>query len=133
MIALPHWGTEYSTTLEQAQIDSVRACIDAGADAVIGAHTHCLQDITSYQGKPVVYSLGNFWFNEKTLDTMLYELQLSGTKTIDPSGEVSVTITEAAPVILPGTQSGCVTTMAVGEEAQVILQKIDKMSSAQAP
>ncbi len=133
VIALPHWGTEYSTTLEQAQIDGARACIDAGADAVIGTHTHCLQGVTSYHEKPVAYSLGNFWFNERTLDTMLFELRLSGTKTIDPSGEVSVTITKVTPVILPGTQSGCVTTMAVGEEAQVILQKIDKMSSAQAP
>lgn len=80
VIALPHWGTEYSTELEEPQISGARAYIDAGADAVIGAHTHCLQGITSYNGKPVVYSLGNIWFNEKTLYTMLYEIRLSGVK-----------------------------------------------------
>jgi hypothetical protein len=37
-----------------------RAVIDAGADAVIGHGPHVLRGIEFYQGKPVVYSLGNF-------------------------------------------------------------------------
>ncbi len=130
VIALPHWGTEYSTTLEQAQIDGARECIDAGADAVIGAHTHCLQGVSSYHEKPIAYSLGNFWFNERTLDTMLFELRLSGTKTTAPDGAVSVTISDVEPVILPGTQSGCITTMASGEKYKEILQAIDAISPA---
>ena len=130
VIALPHWGTEYSTTLEQAQIDGAHACIDAGADAVIGAHTHCLQGVTSYHEKPIAYSLGNFWFNERTLDTMLFELRLNGTKTTDSDGTVSVTISDVEPVILPGTQSGYVTTLAKGERRQEILDGIDAISPA---
>ena len=42
---------------------SISSFIDAGADAVIGMHSHCLQPIEIYNGKPVFYSLGNFIFN----------------------------------------------------------------------
>ena len=33
----------------------------AGADAIIGGHTHCLQGISYINDTPVIYSLGNFW------------------------------------------------------------------------
>lgn len=76
VIAFVHWGTEYSTKLEAAQKEQARDYIDAGADAVVGAHTHCLQGVGYYKGKPVFYSLGNFWFNEKTLYTTLLQLNI---------------------------------------------------------
>ena len=37
--------------------------IDAGADAVIGAHPHVIQTFDVYHGKPIIYSLGNFVFD----------------------------------------------------------------------
>ena len=45
---------------------------------VLGAHPHCLQGMEYYNGKPILYSLGNYWFNEKTLDTILAELHFYG-------------------------------------------------------
>ena len=101
VIALPHWGTEHSTILETAQTDGAKEYIDAGADAVIGAHTHCLQGMDFYNGKPIIYSLGNFWFDDYTLDTMLLELHLTGT-----TDHVQVTVE-----MVPGTQSERVTRM----------------------
>ena len=101
VIALPHWGTEHSTILEAAQTDGAKEYIDAGADAVIGAHTHCLQGMDFYNGKPIIYSLGNFWFDDYTLDTMLLELHLTGT-----TDHVQVTVE-----MVPGTQSERVTRM----------------------
>lgn len=80
-IAVVHWGTEYSDRLEPVQTQTGRAYIDAGADAVIGAHSHCLQGMEIYNGKPIIYSLGNYWFNEKTLDTMLLQLEIAGNDT----------------------------------------------------
>lgn len=74
VIAYVHWGTEYSTALEDAQREQARDYINAGADAVVGAHTHCMQGIGYYKGVPIFYSLGNFWFNEKTLYTTVLEL-----------------------------------------------------------
>lgn len=101
VIALPHWGAEHSTILEAAQTDGAKEYIDAGADAVIGAHTHCLQGMDFYNGKPIIYSLGNFWFDDYTLDTMLLELHLTGT-----TDHVQVTVE-----MVPGTQSERVTRM----------------------
>lgn len=101
VIALPHWGAEHSTILESAQTDGAKEYIDAGADAVIGAHTHCLQGMDFYNGKPIIYSLGNFWFDDYTLDTMLLELHLTGT-----TDHVQVTVE-----MVPGTQSERVTRM----------------------
>ena len=36
--------------------------LDAGADAIYGHHPHVLQQIHFYQGKPILYSTGNFTF-----------------------------------------------------------------------
>jgi len=78
VIAYVHWGTEYSYELEEVQLTTGKEYLDAGADIVIGAHPHCLQGIEYYKGKPIVYSLGNFWFNDKTLDTVLLNVHFWG-------------------------------------------------------
>ena len=54
-----------------------------------------------YDGKPIVYSLGNFWFNSKTLDTMLLTLRITGERE-EPKIEVSV---------VPAIQKDCRTTI----------------------
>jgi poly-gamma-glutamate synthesis protein (capsule biosynthesis protein) len=103
VIAFVHWGTEYSTKLEDAQVKQAKDYIDAGADVVVGAHTHCLQGVGYYKGKPIFYSLGNFWFNEKTLYTTLLQLQISG------SGKITATM-------LPCLQSGKETRLLTGKK-----------------
>lgn len=107
-IAFVHWGTEYSYKLEQVQLDTGRDYLDAGADAVIGAHSHCLQGMEYYDGKPIIYSLGNYWFNEKTLDTMLLQLRFSG----DDTG------TQLEVQVVPAVQSECRTTFVPEEDGQ---------------
>ena len=81
VIAFVHWGTEYSYELEEVQLSTGKEYLDAGADIVIGAHPHCLQGIEYYNGKPIIYSLGNFWFNDKTLDTILLNIHFYGDDT----------------------------------------------------
>lgn len=96
VIANIHWGTEGSNKVEQYQRDLAYAMIDAGADAIIGSHPHVLQGIEYYQGKPIMYSLGNFWFNAKTMYTCLYEL------------EVDTTTKSVSGVrFIPATQTNC--------------------------
>lgn len=107
-IAFVHWGTEYSYDLERVQLDTGREYLDAGADVVIGAHSHCLQGMEYYGGKPIIYSLGNYWFNNKTLDTMLLQLHFSGD---DAQTELEVQV-------VPAVQSGCRTTYAQEEDEQ---------------
>lgn len=59
-----HWGVSPTTggtgDLVQYQIEMGRFAIDAGADMVAGHHSHVLQPIEVYKGKPILYSLGNF-------------------------------------------------------------------------
>ena len=78
VVACVHWGTERSTVLEDAQLETARQYIDAGADVIIGSHSHCLQGMEYYNGKPIVYSLGNYWFDEYYEDTMLVNVRIYG-------------------------------------------------------
>lgn len=71
-----HWGTESTDLVEKSQRDLARAYVDAGADLIIGAHPHVLQGIDYVDDVPVFYSLGNFWFNSKTLDTCIVRATL---------------------------------------------------------
>lgn len=74
VIAYPHWGIENTTSLTNAQQVNSKKWIDAGADAVIGGHPHVLQGFEFYKGAPIAYSLGNFWFNTRTVYTGLLKL-----------------------------------------------------------
>lgn len=71
-----HWGSESTDLVEQSQRDLAKAYVDAGADLVIGDHSHCLQGIDYVDGVPVFFSLGNYWFNSKTLDTCIVRATL---------------------------------------------------------
>ncbi len=77
VIAYPHWGYENTTELTDSQKKLGKEFIDAGADAVIGNHSHCLQGIEFYNGSPIIYSLGNFWFNTKSVPTAMMKLKIS--------------------------------------------------------
>lgn len=59
-----HAGTEYATEPGTAQKDFARAAIDAGADLVIGHHPHVVQTFEKYNDGYIVYSLGNFVFDQ---------------------------------------------------------------------
>jgi len=92
VVAYVHWGTEYTYVLEEVQLTTGKEYIDAGADVVIGAHSHCLQGMEYYNGKPIIYGLGDYWFNGETIDTMLVNLHFSGN---DDGGEVEVQVIPA--------------------------------------
>jgi poly-gamma-glutamate synthesis protein (capsule biosynthesis protein) len=81
VIAYVHWGTEFTHKLEDVQLSTGKEYLDAGADIVIGAHPHRLQGIEFYKGKPIIYSLGNFWFNDETVDTVLLKIRFFGNDT----------------------------------------------------
>lgn len=96
LVAYVHWGTENSTVLETAQKEMAREYIDAGADAIIGSHTHCLQGMEFYNGKPIIYSTGNFWFNSKLLDSCVITLRVDNDMNFET-------------IILPLKQENCET------------------------
>lgn len=59
-----HWGVEYAQKPTKSQIDLAHLIIDAGADLIIGTHPHVIQPTEEYKGKLIVYSLGNFIFDQ---------------------------------------------------------------------
>lgn len=77
LIAYLHWGTEDSQYFEQYQRETARELFSCGADIIIGGHPHVLQGMEYLEEKPVVYSLGDFWFNGETKYTGLLNLQVS--------------------------------------------------------
>lgn len=70
LFILPHDGVEYIDAPMPETIARYRDFIDWGADGVIGCHPHCPQGWEDYKGRPIFYSLGNFFFNSK--DDTLY-------------------------------------------------------------
>ena len=64
VIAYLHYGNEYSRSPNDNQVKISHELIDAGADIVIGAHTHVTQGVEMYNGKPIFYNLGNFIFDQ---------------------------------------------------------------------
>ncbi len=72
-----HWGIEREYRPNSVQVQLAHAAIDNGADLVIGEHPHVLQGIENYNGKKIVYSLGNFCFggnkNPSDKDSMIFQ------------------------------------------------------------
>lgn len=62
VIVSVHWGIERMHRPRPWQRKLARIMIDSGADVIIGHHPHVLQGIELYNGKPIMYSLGNFVF-----------------------------------------------------------------------
>lgn len=116
VIVYLHWGTENVTEIDWAQEKQAPEVAAAGADLIIGAHPHCLQPIGSVQGVPVIYSLGNFWFNSKTVDTGMVKV------TIDENGLRSCQF-------LPCLQQGSRTELLHGEEKMRVLNDMRNMST----
>lgn len=67
VFVLPHWGEEHSYYPPVYCKDCAKRMIDAGADAVIGSHPHIVNPVSSYRGKHIYYSLGNFLFPDKCM------------------------------------------------------------------
>lgn len=71
VIVLPHWGNEYELRHSASQEELATTLIKAGADFIIGAHPHVVQDIASVNGKDVFYSTGNCISNMSARNTRL--------------------------------------------------------------
>lgn len=59
-----HWGTEYKSLPSKEQIEYAHKVIESGADIVIGHHPHVIQSIEKYKDSIIIYSMGNFLFDQ---------------------------------------------------------------------
>lgn len=66
VIIIVHGGHEMYNLPSLRMKETYRFFVDAGADAVVGHHTHCFSGYEIYNGAPIMYGLGNFLFDSKT-------------------------------------------------------------------
>ncbi len=73
-----HWGAELDYYPNDNQVKLGRATIDAGADLVLGHHSHRINPIEFYKGRYIVYSLANYSFagNTKPSDMSTFFFQV---------------------------------------------------------
>ena len=81
VIAAMHWGGDKVHELEENQYIMGKWCIDRGFDLVLGCHPHVLQGIEKYNGKYIVYSMGNFCYggskNPAEKESMIFQIKFS--------------------------------------------------------
>jgi poly-gamma-glutamate capsule biosynthesis protein CapA/YwtB (metallophosphatase superfamily) len=116
-----HWGIEYRLEQNNRQRDLAKLAIDAGADVVIGHHPHWVQGIEVYKDKPILYSLGNFifdqgrggWFNDGVIAVIA----------IRATGQIDVNL---LPVVIEHKSTP---RLATAEEASKILERMAVVSA----
>jgi len=94
-----HWGEEYKTRSNIGQQNIARTLIESGADMIIGHHPHVVQEIERYKGGWIVYSLGNFVFDqsfsEETMRGLMVEVKVDNkSKTISSIDPIDIEISE---------------------------------------
>lgn len=63
VLVIVHGGYELFQLPSIRMVETYRFFIDSGADAVVNHHQHCLSGYEFYKGKPILYGLGNFLFD----------------------------------------------------------------------
>lgn len=110
-----HWGTESQETIDWLQEQQAPIYAQAGVDLIIGDHPHCLQKMDSVEGVPVIYSLGNFWFNSRTQNSCVVKVALR-------AGEME------SFQFIPCRQSDCRTALLTGQEKTEVLDYMRTIS-----
>jgi hypothetical protein len=117
-----HWGEEYQSMPLQSQTRTAQALLDAGADCILGHHPHTLQGIGVYRGKPILYSMGNFVFDQRQgerMESAIFELFYK---------EPGVWQINATPVWIPPDRLGPIYPAA--ERSQRIAGRLRDLSTA---
>ena len=99
-IALLHWGSEYNGIVGARQEKIAKLMLDGGVDAIIGTHSHYVQNITydAENGTVIAYSLGDLYGNaEKTGTNYSILLQLEITRD-NTTGQTKITGCDYIPV-----------------------------------
>lgn len=110
-----HWGTESQEETDWLQDEQAPIYAQAGVDLIIGDHPHCLQRLDVVSSVPVIYSLGNFWFNSKTQNTCLVEI------TVNKDGMETFQF-------IPCIQNDCRTILLEGNEKDGVLNYMRGLS-----
>lgn len=101
-IALLHWGSEFNDKISDSQKKIVKIMTGAGVDAIIGTHSHYVQQVTldTAKNQLVAYSLGDLLGDADRAGTD-YSVLLDVEITRDgKTGEVKITGFDYTPVFI---------------------------------
>ena len=91
VIVIVHGGHEHYELPSPRMKKTYRFYADAGADAVVGHHTHCISGYERYNGVPIFYSLGNFLFdNNNSKELTGWNKGVICSLTFNDTGEVDL-------------------------------------------
>ena len=92
VIALVHWGSEFNDTISKSQKKIVTLMQEHGVDAIIGTHSHYVQQMAlNESGQFVAYSLGDFFSDGKRAGSeysVVLDLEITKNNT---TGETKIT------------------------------------------
>jgi poly-gamma-glutamate synthesis protein (capsule biosynthesis protein) len=84
VIVVPHWGREYTDAITAGQRRLGAALVGAGADVVLGSHSHWAGPLELVDGRLVVHSLGDLVFDlqhdARTQQGLIAELTFAGSR-----------------------------------------------------
>lgn len=69
VVVVVHWGKEHTFWPRGYVVDMAKFIKDTGASLIIGDHPHRVQPLTFISGTPIFYSLGNFLFPNRIINT----------------------------------------------------------------
>jgi poly-gamma-glutamate synthesis protein (capsule biosynthesis protein) len=98
VIVFMHWGIEYQDHPDPDSIELAHWLIDQGVDIVIGGHPHWSRGISLYKGHPIVWSLGNFIFDQD------FSTETKNGLTVDLDFDAASTSIELMPVSIINSQ-----------------------------
>jgi len=79
-----HAGQEYQQAPDDFQVTFAKMAITAGADLIIGHHSHVVQPLEKYKNGWIAYSLGNFvfdqFFSKETMEGAILKAEIKGKK-----------------------------------------------------
>ena len=99
-VAMLHWGSEYNDTISTSQTKIVELLQENGVDAIIGSHSHFVQQMTfdPATGHFVAYSLGDFLGNADRAGTeysVILDLEITKNNT---TGHTQITNFSYTPI-----------------------------------
>jgi len=116
-----HWGLEYSFYPVPYQMRQARQMIDSGASLIIGHGPHYVQGTERYRDGMIVYSLGNFIFDEP------YRFSNRGyifSATLSPDGSLTDFATYPIRLVRHVPQ------LTTGSEQTLMMRRIEALSRA---
>ncbi|MGI6172528.1 MAG: CapA family protein [Christensenellales bacterium] len=133
LVVYYHWGVEKAYKPLSAQKKLGRAAIDAGADLVVGGHSHVVGGVEVYKGKRIIYSLGNLCFGGNdtpfSFAAALYRVEFA----FDPNAEeVSYQSEALIPIQTSGStkKNDFQPKLLSGEKALSVLKRIKNCSKS---